>query len=130
MLSLVLVGSSSSRSYVSTDSSMKNWREVQINDQRRQKNLRNKALRLKRLRQLNEECQGLISNQTSKYYSSHLFYHKFEDREAAGVTLREGIKEKRCTFLGADCSMEVQEQEAVAKYITDKDIVLEVCLYQ
>lgn len=108
---------------VSTGEQAINWREAEMLSRRRKRNKQRQSQRLKHLQMLNAEMMvtvGAVSNESS------LFFRKF-DESAVSVTDKEGKLQTKCSFAAADCSMELQEQEAVAKYISEKDSVLEVC---
>lgn len=116
---------SSSKYSVSTDQKAMNWREAEMLSRRRKRNKQRQSQRLKHLQMLNEEMRttlGATSNDSS------IFFNSFSE-SAVGVTAKEGKLETKCSFTAADCSMELQEQEAVAKYISKKDSVLEVCIF-
>ena len=110
---------------VSTGEQAMNWREAEMLSRRRKRNKQRQSQRLKHLQMLNAEMMvtvGAVSNESS------LFFRKF-DESAVSVTDKEGKLQTKCSFTAADCSMELQEQEAVAKYISEKDSVLEVCIF-
>lgn len=113
----------------STDADGKNWRNIQETAKRKQRNKKAQKVRLLKLRKLNEDLLSKIGSNISRspHIPALLFGH-FEDQVAIGVSPKEGTLEAKCSFIAADCSMEVQEQEAVSKLIKPSDSVLEVSL--
>lgn len=110
---------------VSTDEKAINWREAEMLSRRRKRNKQRQSQRLKHLQMLNAEMMATIGTAANE---SNLFFRNFGG-SAVSVTDKEGKLQAKCSFVAADCSMELQEQEAVAKYISESDSVLEVCIF-
>ena len=80
--------------------------------------------RIQKLKILNSRCREVMES-VGRVENRTLFYSGFSDRPTT-VTEAEGALKAKCSFDGADCSMELIEQQAVDKYITIEDRVLEV----
>lgn len=114
----------SQQKFQTTGDSGRQWRNSQIKKQKRQSNVRTQAKRLERQRQLNERLREEVERST-QVIGPHLVFSNFSEGPRP-VGKEEGMKKSRCTFIGADCSMEVLEQEAVMLFIEKNDVVLEV----
>lgn len=93
------------------------------------------AKRMKMLAELNNNTKLQLETNIHKYpssvlksVSSSLFFESFEGKMAIPMTGSEGNNSRRCTFLAAECEMEVIEHSLVNKFFQPDDRVLEVRL--
>lgn len=113
------------------------WRKKKSNKKNRATSLARIAKRMKMLSELNENTKQKLESTPNAFPSSEvkvvspvLFYENFEiNKQAIAMTDKEGNNTRRCSFLAAECEMEVIEHSLVNRFFAPEDQVLEVSLY-